>query len=81
MMPEATETVIPIYGGKASVDYRADGQRQADDYRASLRKHDWDRIAQATEIRWWQGRALWRTVSTVSGIGIFVGLVVVWLLT
>lgn len=42
---DVSENVTPIYGGGASVDYRADGQRQADDYRASQRFADWERIA------------------------------------
>ena len=44
-MTDQMETVIPIYGGGASIDHRADGECQAEDYRSSRRCADWERIA------------------------------------
>ncbi len=32
----------------------------------------------AVEIRWWQDAGLWRRVSTVTGIGLLLGLVAAW---
>ena len=42
-MTEAT----PIYGGKATMEDRADAARQAGFYEGSQRQSDWERIAQA----------------------------------
>jgi hypothetical protein len=46
-MTEPTETVVPIYGGGTSIDYRAEANRQAEDYRSSQRCADWEMIAKS----------------------------------
>ena len=42
-MTEAT----PIYGGKATMEDRADAARQAGFYEGSQRQSDWERIARS----------------------------------
>ena len=75
-----TDTPTTIHGGEASIEDRADAARQAGFYEASQRKQDWERIAFADEIFWWEDLGLWRLVQIAGAVALLGGLAAAWVL-